>query len=134
MNILLDTHILLWALADDPRLPPKARKLIENPDNEVYYSIVSPWEVEITHLARPEAMTLGAEELVGYCAESGFRRLSLREEHFFLLKSLQREPDAPPHRDPFDRIMVCQCAADNLLFVTHDALVAGYTEPCILLV
>ncbi|MBR4703397.1 MAG: type II toxin-antitoxin system VapC family toxin [Oscillospiraceae bacterium] len=134
MKILLDTHILLWALTDDPHLPSKARRLIENPDNTVFYSIVSPWEVEIKRLAHPKEMALGAEELVGYCAESGFHCLPVREEHIFLLGSLQREPLSPPHRDPFDRIMVCQCASDNLLFVTHDALIAGYTDPCIFFV
>ena len=64
MKLLLDTHILLWALADDPHLPAKARKLIENPDNEVFYSIISPWEVEIKRMAHPKEMSIGVQALV----------------------------------------------------------------------
>jgi len=131
MKLLLDTHILLWALADDPRLPVKARKMIENPDNEIYYSIVSPWEVEIKRGAHPKEMPIGAQELVRFCIESGFQRLPVREEHIYFLRTLHRPETAPPHHDPFDRIMVCQCAVDNLVFLTHDSLIADYDEPCV---
>ena len=62
MKILLDTHILLWAISNDARLLEKARKLIEN---EIYYSIVSLWEVEIKRLAHPEVMPISAEQLAG---------------------------------------------------------------------
>ena len=55
MRILLDTHILLWTLSNDRRLPEKARKLIENEENEIYYSIISLWEVEIKRLIHPDA-------------------------------------------------------------------------------
>ena len=131
MKLLLDTHILLWALADDPRLPAKARKMIENPDHEVFYSIISPWEVEIKRMAHPKEMSIGAQELVQYCIESGFQRVPVREEHIYLLRTLHRVENAPPHHDLFDRIMVCQCLADDLVFLTHDSLIAGYDEPCI---
>lgn len=63
MRILLDTHILLWALSNDRRLPGKARNLIENEENEIYYSIISLWEVEIKRLAHPDAMPVSAKEL-----------------------------------------------------------------------
>lgn len=131
MKILLDTHILLWALADDPRLPAKARKMIENTDNGVFYSIISPWEVEIKRMAHPKEMSIGAQALVQFCIESGFQRVPVREEHIYLLRTLHRAENAPPHHDPFDRIMVCQCIADDLVFLTHDSLIAGYDEPCI---
>ncbi len=57
MKLLLDTHILLWAISNDMRLPEKARKLIEDETNEIYYSVISLWEVEIKHLAYPDAMS-----------------------------------------------------------------------------
>ena len=134
MKILLDTHILLWTLADDPKLPIKARKMIENPDNGVFYSIVSPWEVEIKRNAHPKEMPIGAQELIQFCIESGFQRLPVREEHIYYLHKLHRAEGTPPHHDPFDRIMVCQCIAENLVFLTHDSLIAGYDEPCIFVV
>ena len=134
MKLLLDTHILLWAITDDPRLSEKARKLIQNPDNEIFYSIVSPWEVEINRLAHPDKMPIGGEALVKYCIESGYRRHTIREEHVFLLHTLRWEQAAPPHHDPFDRILICQCMADDMLFITHDTRLSGYNEPCVLTV
>lgn len=63
MKILLDTHILLWAISNDVKLPEKERKLIENDENEIYYSIVSLWEIELKRLAHPDAMPVCAEEI-----------------------------------------------------------------------
>lgn len=134
MKVLADTHILLWALSNDARLPEKAAKLIENEENEIYYSIVSLWEVEIKRLAHPELMPLGAKQFAEYCEMSGFHRISVKEKHIFALESLKREEKAPPHKDPFDRMLICQASTENMLFVTHDSLIAGYEEPCILTV
>lgn len=134
MKILLDTHILLWAVSNDVRLPAKARKLIENEENEIYYSLVSLWEVEIKHLAHPDAMTVSVEELAEYCEQSGFQRILVREKHIFALESLTREETAPPHKDSFDRMLICQAAMENMMFVTHDFLIPSYNEPCILAV
>ncbi len=134
MKILLDTHIILWAISNDPRLPEKARKLIENEENEIYYSIVSLWEVEIKHLLHSKAMPISAEQLAEYCEQSGFQRILIREKHVYALEGLRREEHAPPHKDPFDRMLVCQASSENMIFVTHDSLIPGYTEPCILAV
>ena len=134
MKVLLDTHILLWALTNDARLPDKARKLIENEENEVFYSIVSPWEVEIKHIAHPDSMSVAAEELTEYCEQAGFQRMLIREKHIYALSGLTRSEGAPPHRDPFDRIMVCQATTENMVFLTHDALLSYYDEPCIFVV
>ncbi|MGL6199663.1 MAG: type II toxin-antitoxin system VapC family toxin [Lachnospiraceae bacterium] len=117
MKVLLDTHILLWAISNDVRLSEKVRKLIENEENEIYYSIVSLWEVEIKHLLHSEAMPVSAEELAEYCEQSGFQRM-VREKHIFALACLKREEDAPPHKDPFDRML----STENMIFVTHDSL------------
>ena len=67
MNVLLDTHILLWALSNDVRLPEKARVLIENEMNEIYYSIISLWEVEIKHLTHPDANMSGSQRKYDFC-------------------------------------------------------------------
>ncbi|MBR5509879.1 MAG: type II toxin-antitoxin system VapC family toxin [Lachnospiraceae bacterium] len=131
MNILLDTHILLWTLSNDPRLPEKARKLIEDDRNEIYYSIVSLWEVQIKHLAHPDAMPVSAETLKEYCEQSGFQKILVRDRHIFALADLKRKKDAPPHKDPFDRMLICQASVENMIFITHDSLIPGYDEPCI---
>ena len=81
MKLLLDTHILLWTLTNDPKLSAKARKFLENEENEIYFSIISLWEVELKHLAHPDQMTLTAVELIDYCQQSGFQLLSIHESH-----------------------------------------------------
>lgn len=134
MKILLDTHILLWAISNDARLPEKARKLILNEDNEIYYSMVSLWEVEIKHLAHPDVLTISAEELAEYCGQSGFQELQIHETHIFAMSGLKREEGTPPHKDPFDRMLICQAIVENMIFVTHDSLIPGYNEPCIVAV
>lgn len=134
MKILLDTHILLWVLTDDPKLSIKARTLIENEDNEIFYSIVTPWEIEIKHLSHPNTMQLSAEQLVGYCEEADLRILPIKEKHIFAMAGLTRKEHVPPHKDPFDRMLVCQASTEGMVFITHDTLIAGYDDPCIMVV
>ena len=131
MKLLLDTHILLWALADAPQLPDKAHKLLENEGNEVYYSLASIWEIQMKYLAHPDRMDFNGEQVADYCRESGFSAAPVREEHIFYLKNLKRPETAPAHKDPFDKIMVCQAAVENMLFISHDHLIPDYDEPCI---
>lgn len=131
MKLLLDTHILLWTLADDAHLSEKARELLENGENDIYYSIASIWEIQMKCLSHPGQMDFTAEQVFHYCEESGFYKLPVHETHIFHLRELRRAEHAPPHKDPFDKIMICQAAVENMLFVTHDHLIADYNEPCI---
>lgn len=80
MKLLLDTHILLWALSDDAQLPEKARKLLESEENEIYYSLVSLREIQLKCLAHPGQVDFTAERVAGYCSESGFYRMSISIE------------------------------------------------------
>lgn len=132
MKILLDTHILLWALVDDVRLPKKARELIGNPSNEKFISTVSLWEVEIKHLSHPEKMPLSAKDLAAYCQQADIREIPITKRHVFALKSLRRPTNAPIHKDPFDRIMICQAMEDGLSFLTHDKLLKDYQLSCVI--
>ena len=132
MKILLDTHILLWAISNSPLLNSKAREIILNPENEIYYSVISTWEVQLKHIAHPEAMSLDGESFSKYCKQSGFIHLPLKEKHIFALPKLSRQPEAAPHKDPFDRILICQASEENMLFVTHDSLIPDYNVPCII--
>ena len=132
MKILLDTHILLWTLSNDIHLSDKARKLIVDMENEIYYSLISLWEIEIQHLIHPDAMPVSAEEVAAYCEQSGFRKISIKEKHIFAMAGLKRRKGAPPHKDPFDRMLICQGSTENMLFITHDSLIPDYHEPCIL--
>ena len=85
MNILLDTHILIWALNEDPRLPDKAKEMILDEGNAVYYSSVSIWEIAIKHAIHPEDVEFTVKELAGFCQEAGFLPVEMRDRHVFAL-------------------------------------------------
>lgn len=132
MNLLLDTHILLWALTDDPKLPPAARKMIGAEENEIFFSIISEWEVEIKHILHPLEMTIGSGKMADYCRESGYRLLALGERDIALLSTLRRSADAPRHKDPFDRMLICQAKSNDMVLITHDHLFQDYHESCVI--
>ena len=132
MNILLDTHILIWALNEDPRLPEKAKEMILDEDNAVYYSSVSIWEIAIKHAKYPDEIEFSGKELSQFCQEAGFLAVEMRDKHVFALETITRVEGAPPHHDPFDRMLIAQAKAENLSFVTHDSLLPYYEEKCII--
>lgn len=129
MKLLLDTHILLWALADDSRLPLIARKMIEDAENDPYYSILSLWEIELKRLAHPDKMPFSATEIIAWCEEAGFQLLPLKKANILYLETLQRAASSTQHKDPFDRMLICQAATDGFLLLTHDRLFSCYGEP-----
>ena len=132
MNLLLDTHILIWALNDDPQLPERAREMILDPGNAVYYSAVSIWEVSIKHASHPEDLVFSGKELSDFCRDAGFLTLDMRERHVHALETIARAENAPRHNDPFDRMLVAQAKAENMSFLTHDSLIPYYEEKCII--
>ena len=132
MNLLLDTHILIWALNEDRHLSGKARDMILDANNVIYYSTVSIWEVSIKHALHPDNVTFTGKELSQFCREAGFLPLEVRDKHVFALETITRADDAPPHHDPFDRMLVAQAKAENMTFLTHDSLIPYYEEKCIL--
>lgn len=134
MKVLLDTHIILWAVTDDERLPEKARFIISQSENEIYYSTASIWEVMIKHINHPEHMPISGIRLSTHCRKAGYRMLPVQDEHVYELGGLKRGDGAPEHKDPFDRIMIAQAKAENIMFVTHDALIPYYEEKCIVFV
>lgn len=132
MNLLLDTHILIWALNDDPQLSEKAKEMILEPGNAVYYSVVSIWEISIKHSAHPEDLEFSGKELSEFCQDAGFLPLELRDKHVYALETINRPENAPRHNDPFDRMLVAQAKAENMSFLTHDSLIPYYEEKCII--
>ncbi len=134
MNLLLDTHILLWAMTDDPRLSEKARNLIENETNCIYFSTVSVWEIAIKHANHPDNVEMTGKELVKYCEEAGYMPLEIRDKHVFALETIKRKDGAPPHNDPFDRLLLAQAKEENMSFLTHDSMITYYNEKCVVAV
>ena len=126
MNLLLDTHVALWAITDSPRLPPAVRERIANPANTVWVSVASLWEITIKHsLGRGDMPVTGAQAK-GYFEQSGYRLLNIEAAHVLAVADLPAL-----HNDPFDRLLVAQALAEPLRLITHDAQVARYSDTVI---
>lgn len=124
MRVLLDTHILLWTLSDDPRLSSKARKLIENAA-EIYVSAATFWEMAIkVGLGK---LKVDLDDIREYCLESGFVELPITSEHAIAVKDLEHH-----HKDPFDRLIVAAAVSEPMRLITADPQVAQYTTLAIL--
>ncbi len=132
MRILLDTHVLLWALTEDKRLPAIASKMIEDLSNAIYCSVASLWEISIKHAVHPDLMPTDAETLKELCKEAGYELLSIEPRHIIALESLEAAGQKPIHHDPFDRILIAQAKSDSMVLLTADALISRYDESCIL--
>lgn len=112
MSLLLDTHILLWWLADDPLLPDAARAAISSPSNEVIVSAAVVWEIAIKKaVGRLDA----PDDLLDVLTTNDFQTLEITASHALLAGTLP-----PHHSDPFDRMMIAQARAENLTLVSVD--------------
>ena len=128
MQILLDTHVVLWALADDPALSAETRALLSDERNAIWVSAVSIWEISIKHALGRGDMPLSGKDALGYCRVAGYRWLDVQPEHAAAVEDLPRI-----HADPFDRLLIAQALAEPMKLLTHDAMIAKY-HPDILLV
>jgi PIN domain nuclease of toxin-antitoxin system len=123
MKILLDTHIFLWFISGDSRLSTDVRDAIRDPDNEIYLSVVSVWECIIKYqlgklpLPEPPETYLPKQRHLHQIAS-----LALDESSVAQLAKLP-----PLHRDPFDRMLICQAVQNGLIIATVDAAVRAYS-------
>lgn len=126
MKILLDTHMIIWALTNSSKLPQKAKELILQPENDIYFSVISLWEIEIKRLAKADSLPITAQETSDYCKQAGFQLISLQESSIYRLQELFRPENEKTHKDPFDRMLICQAVSYDMKFLTHDSLIKGY--------
>lgn len=128
-TLLLDTHIILWMISDDKRLSQKAKTIIKENFDSVYYSIASMWEVQIKY--GEKKMPISGIDFMHYCEQSGYHKLPIDDLHVKELANLERDESSPPHNDPFDKILLSQAKAEGFTFLTHDPFFRGYNEPCV---
>jgi len=121
MKLLLDTHIALWAIADSPQLPVRARAEISDWRNELYVSVASVWEIAIKHAKHPTVMPISGQQALGYFAAAGYSLLAIAPAHAAAVGALP-----PLHADPFDRMLVAQSALEFMHLLTHDPVLAQY--------
>lgn len=132
MRMLIDTHIAVWAVLNDPKLPQKAKSMLLDEDNEIFYSTASVWEITIKHMLHPDKLRMSGSLLAKGCEDNGYIVLPVLNQHVSALETLKRPKNAPKHNDPFDRILVAQAKAEKLMFLTHDSLIPYYGEPFII--
>ena len=128
MRMLLDTHILLWALYEPARLSRRAVEILSDEHTMPLYSHVSLWEVQIKHQKNPMIMPPSARDLHADCDEAGLGSLPIRPEHVFGLGDLHQLPGSREHRDPFDRMLLSQAKVEGIGFLTSDQALATYGE------
>jgi len=126
LNLLLDTHVALWAITDSPKLPQKARDLIQSPRTTVWISAANVWEIAIKHALGRGDMPVSSEDAVHYFRESGYRFLSVEAEHAVAIETLPAH-----HQDPFDRILIAQALVEPMRLMTHDPIVSLYNDTII---
>lgn len=118
MNLLVDTHVLLWWLADDHALPAPARAAIAAPEHRVAVSAASAWEIAIKRaLGKLDA----PDDLRRTLVLSGFDEIPITVDHASIAGALPRH-----HDDPFDRMLVAQALVEDLTLVTVDPRFAAY--------
>lgn len=124
MNLLLDTHILLWAAAEPHQLSPEAAAHLSESDNKLYFSAASLWEVVIKNGLRRPDFHVEPNMLRRGLVDNGYLELPVTSLHTLAVSHL---PDI--HKDPFDRILIAQAESEGFLLITADDLVARYPGP-----
>ena len=134
MRILLDTHILFWSMSMEYKLPGQVLSWLNAPENEVFFSSASVREIVIKHGKNPTAMPVDGYAFMDGCTKAGFLPLPIENRHVLAISGLKRKAAEPPHNDPFDRILIAQAKTEGLTLITHDSLLAGYGEECVMTV
>ncbi len=123
MKLLLDTHVFLWFISGDQRLPEGVRDSIRDLNNEVYLSVVSQWEATAKYQLGKLPLPQSPETYIPAMRQQHqITSLSLDEVSVSRLASLPLL-----HRDPFDRMLICQALAHGLVLVTVDEVITGYS-------
>jgi PIN domain nuclease of toxin-antitoxin system len=121
MNLLLDTHVLLWWLDDSPQLGDATREAIGDRDNVVFISAATLWEIMIKRaLGKLEI----PDEFEGIVLREPFLHLDVSAQHAFMVGRLPHH-----HRDPFDRMLIAQALVERLTVVTADPVIRRYDVP-----
>jgi len=120
-RLLLDTHLVLWWLNDDPQLPQAVVERVQAPEAEVFVSQASLWEMAIkVSIGR---LQLDVPELERQVPLQGFRWLPISNAHVLAVAGLETDG---VHRDPFDRLLVCQSRVEPMLLLTVDSQLRSY--------
>ncbi len=118
MKLLLDTHVLIWALSTPERIKPKVQDLLTNVDNIVLVSVASLWELQIKKSLNKISLP---DDFISQLQENGFELLDINYKHIAKLAELPLI-----HRDPFDRMLIAQTIYEDLSLITSDSEIIKY--------
>jgi len=122
MKYLLDTHAFLWFVSDDKRLSSKAKSIIQDSNNEIYFSAASAWEMSIkAKLGRLKFRRNLESFIIEQLTANSFGPLAITIPH-----SLYTEKLPQIHKDPFDRMMISQTKVENMVLITGDKKIREY--------
>lgn len=124
MRILLDTHVLLWMVMGSSKLKPAARRLIDDPANDLAFSAVSIWEIAIKNSLGRESFSVDSTALHKSLLANGVAELPITATHAAATERLPMR-----HKDPFDRMLIAQATAEGMTLLTADKIVAAYKGP-----
>ena len=124
MNLLLDTHLLLWAAGNPDRLSETARTLIVDENNTLFFSAASVWEIVIKSGLGRNDFSVDPDLFRRSLQDNGYLELPIMSQHVLAVSHL---PDL--HKDPFDRMLVAQAQSEGFLLLTADERVALYPGP-----
>ena len=119
MRVLLDTHVVLWALADSDKLSAKARAVLADADNECWVSSASVWEIAIKIMLGKYELGQPLDRLEEAIEDAGFRTLDVTMRHAAAIEGV-----VVAHADPFDRLLLAQCEVETLRLLTADKTLA----------
>jgi PIN domain nuclease of toxin-antitoxin system len=123
MNLLLDTHLLIWGATADKRLPPRARELINDADNKLWFSSASIWETTIKAMLNRTDFRYDVGQLRAGLLANGYNELAVEGRHAVTYR------DVPAlHRDPFDRLLVAQAISEGMRLLTADRALGEYGQ------
>ncbi|MDQ3519172.1 MAG: type II toxin-antitoxin system VapC family toxin [Gemmatimonadota bacterium] len=124
MKLLLDTQLLLWAAGQPERLSAAAKKLLNNPRNELLFSAASLWEVAIKSTLGRDDFRVEPRLLRRGLIDNGYSELPVTSQHAVSIDTLP-----PLHKDPFDRLLLAQALTEGITLLTSDAQLARYSGP-----
>lgn len=135
MKVLLDTHVIIWALTDSKLLSNEARNIISSRDNVIYCSTASLWEISIKNQKFPERFPWNEKVISQYCTEAGFEILGINPNHVEAIRTLRIQPDSSlVNYDPFDRMLISQAKSEGMKLISHDSNFENYAEECIIMI
>jgi PIN domain nuclease of toxin-antitoxin system len=124
VKYLLDTHLLIWAVTGDKKLPANIAALVRDTENTLLFSVLSLWEIALKRGLNRKDFLYDARLVRQSLLENGYAELSILSQHVVAVDALP-----PIHKDPFDRLLVAQAIVEGVELLTADATVAQYPGP-----